>query len=85
MPFALRMLHAELPSHTGNPAEALNRLYHLLAVIRGVRREASLGNVAVDDSSAHSASKERELVMAWVDFGGAGGRPGVFLFAEPAR
>ena len=33
-PFALQWLHAELPAHTGSPAEALERLYALLGHCR---------------------------------------------------
>ena len=33
VPFGFRVLLAELPLHVGKPLEAMDRLYHLLAVV----------------------------------------------------
>ena len=37
MPFALRLVHAELPQHLGKTQESLDRLYYLSAIVTKVR------------------------------------------------
>ena len=50
VPFALRLLWAELPCHSGKPAETLDRLYQLLAVVDRMLENLRDGNSA-DGSS----------------------------------
>ncbi|VDP91154.1 unnamed protein product [Echinostoma caproni] len=42
IPFSLRLVHAELPFHLGRSEQALDRLYHLIAIIGRVSRQRFL-------------------------------------------
>ena len=59
-PFALQWLNAELPAHTGSPADAMERLYALLGHCR--ERSSPSGEPL---SGAQAAGAGPECVVAW--------------------
>lgn len=65
VPFALRIIWAELPAHTGKPDEALDRLFGLQAVVQQMLENLESG-LAPDGSSLQLASEVRiECLKTW--------------------
>lgn len=65
IPFNFRLLLAELPSHTGKPREALNRLHSVLATVRKILKNLESG-LSEDGSPAElNAADSTESKRLW--------------------
>uniref|UniRef100_UPI00358FF9C7 trafficking protein particle complex subunit 12 isoform X2 n=1 Tax=Myxine glutinosa TaxID=7769 RepID=UPI00358FF9C7 len=65
IPFAMRLLHAELPQHQGRSHDSLNRLHHLQNVCRQIL--SNLENGFAEDGSMKNISSEshKASIVLW--------------------
>uniref|UniRef100_A0A8C4X1C3 Trafficking protein particle complex subunit 12 n=1 Tax=Eptatretus burgeri TaxID=7764 RepID=A0A8C4X1C3_EPTBU len=65
VPFAMRLLHAELPQHQGRSHDSLNRLHHLQNVCRQIL--SNLENGLAEDGSMKNISSEshKASIVLW--------------------